>query len=349
MREIQMPRLILVTLFLCLALMVESGAAEAQSDVADESAESAESNDEEKSGMLARAGAIVDDTHDRFSDRFSSFIDQIDDFIGTGTGGKNLNNSWVRVRIDTIKPGGEKLKLTGRVKTRLVLPQAQRRFRLLFSTEDDETDATNSDAAQREQIAADDSGNVALALRFIRSAQARFRLNYDVGARFRDDKAQLFGRINFAYRRESAFDITHELSNNLTYFTSTGYENLFRIDSRRLFFNRESLYFRNSFDISWREGISGVGFGDTAGFYADLGKRKALALEAITGYVTSLSEGNTDRFLGTELRVRFRHNVWRPWFFYEVWPSVSWSSSNNFERAFGGLFRLEVTFGQTDR
>jgi len=265
-----------------------------------------------KPGTLSRAGSLVDEAHGNVSDRFSRFIVQIDDFIGAGESGEQLNTSWARVRIDTAKPGAEKLKLAATVKLRIVLPQSQQRFRLLVSSEDDED---------------------------------RFRLNYDVGARYKDDKAQLFGRFIAGYKRDSMLGFTNTFTNNYTYFSASGYQNSFRIDSRRTFFGRESLYFRNTIELSWRKGNSGAGIGETIGFYADLGKRRALALEGITGYATSLNDDIEDKYRGAELRIRYRQNIWRPWLYYEIWPSVSWSSSNNYERAYGGLFRVEVTLG----
>jgi len=308
-------------------------------------AKEALSEENSKPGTLSRAGSLVDEAHGNVSDRFSRFIVQIDDFIGSGESGKQLNTSWARVRIDTAKPGADKLKLGATVKLRIVLPQSQQRFRLLVSSEDDASSAANTDAAQREQIASEDNNNVALALRFIRTARDRFRLNYDVGARYKDDKAQLFGRFIVGYKRDSMLGFTNTFTNNYTYFSASGYQNSFRIDSRRTFFGRESLYFRNTIELSWRKGNSGAGIGETIGFYADLGKRRALALEGITGYATSLNDEIEDKYRGAELRIRYRQNIWRRWLYYEIWPSVSWSSSNDYEMAYGGLFRVEVTLG----
>ena len=338
--RLRMFRLSMAALVLSQCFFINTYAAE------HEDVNEVKSTDEETTGMLSGMGSIVDETHGKVSDRFSSFIVQIDDYIGSGVGESQRNGSWARVRLDTVKPAGEKTKLAARVKLRVVLPQSQQRFRLLLSTEDDESTASNSDAAQREKIASEDNNDIALALRFVRTARERFSLKYDLGARYRDDKAQLFAKLNIAYKRDSILSFTNVFSNNVTYFSASGYENRFNVNSSRLFFNRESLYFRNSLDISWRKGNKGAGIGETIGFYADLSKRKALAFEGITGYATSLNEGATDKFRGVELRLRYRHNIWRPWFHYEIWPSVSWSSSNDYEQAYGGLVRFEVTLGQ---
>jgi len=307
----------------------------------------ASSDDEESnSSLLSNVESIVDDTRNRVSNRFSSFVTQVDNYLGDEEATGTPNKSWARVRIDTVKPGGESLELKGTVKLRVVLPKSQERFRLLLSTEDEDVTASNSDAAERERIAAEGDGDVSLALRFIRTAKNNnVTLNYDLGARVRDDRAEIFGRINAAYRHDWIWGFRNRLTNNFFYFSSSGYENRISYDIRRIFFDRESVYFRNSTEVSWREGLSGAGIGETIGFYADLGTRKAIALEAITGYTTSLNNGQTDRFRGVEARIRFRHSVWRPWFYYEIWPSVSWSASNNYEQAYGGLIRLEVPFG----
>ncbi len=330
--------LVLAVLWLQLMFTFASAADEKQS-------EEVSSDKKTEPGTLSKAGSLVDEAHENVSERFSRFIVQIDDFIGAGESNEQLNTSWARVRVDTVKPGAEKLKLSATVKLRIVLPQSQQRFRLLVSSEDEASSAANSDAAQREQIASEDNNNVALALRFIRTAKDRFRLNYDIGARYKDDKAQVFGRFIVGYKRDAALGFINTFTNSLTYFSASGYQNSFRIDSRRTFFGRESLFFRNTIELSWVKGSSGAGIGETIGFYADLGKRRAIALEGITGYATSLNDGIEDKYRGAEVRVRYRQNVWRPWLYYEIWPSVSWSSSNDYEMAYGGLFRVEVTLG----
>lgn len=344
-RGFQLLRLSLLGLLFSQLFLTTAIAADKPEDKSVETSEDT-SSDEKKSTVFSDMTSIVDETHGKVSDGFSSFVVQIDDFIASGEGEQSPNTSWARIRLDAVKPGGEKIKLAPRVKVRIVLPQSQRRFRLLVSTEDEESSASNTDAAQRGAIATTDTNDFALALRFVRTVKERLSLKFDVGARYRDKKAQIFGRFGAGYRRDSMFGITNRFNNRFTLFSASGYENVFSIDSRRLLFGREDLYFRNAFNASWRKGLKGAGIGEVFGLYYDLSKRKALAFEAITGYTTSLNEEAIDKYLGVELRTRYRHNIWRPWFHYEVWPSVSWSSSNDYERAFGGRVRIEVALGR---
>ncbi len=304
----------------------------------------AASTDSPRSVLSGVTGA-VDNAHGAVSDNFSRFVVQIDDFFGSREQLDEANKSWARIRIDTVKPGGSDVKLRAGVKLKVVLPRSQQRFRLLFSTEDDDVSASNSDAAQREQLAGQDNNDVSLALRFMRIARDSVQVNYDLGARFRDDKAQLFGRINASYNQPWKWGFNNNITNNLIYYSASGFENRLRFDLQRNFFDKKSVFFRNSLALNWRKGLKGTGFGETMGFYADLGKRKAIALEAIAGYSTSLNNGETDRYKGAEVRIRFRHSIWRKWFYYEIWPSVSWSASNDYKQAYGGLLRLEVVLG----
>ncbi len=309
-------------------------------------AQSNDKDDSDKTNVLSGVGELVDETHDKVSGRFSQFVVQIDDFLGAGESQSELNKSWTRIRVDTIKPGAESAKLAAKIKLRLVLPQAEKRYRLLLSTGDDDSSAANSDAAQREETAREGDDSVALALRFVRTAKETSSLNFDVGASYKDDEAQVFGRINMAYKRPWIWGFENRISNSLRYFSFSGYDNRFRYDLTRPFFKKKNVYFRNSTEFVWRKNYKGVGIGETLGLYADLGPKMAIALEGITGYTTALNFDATDRFQGGEVRVRFRHSVWRDWFFYEIWPSISWSASNDYRQAYGGLFRLEVTLGQ---
>ena len=72
----------------------------------------------------------------------------------------------------------------------------------------------------------------------------------------------------------------------------------------------------------------------------------SIALEGLASYTTALNGEESDRYKGSEVRIRFRHNVWREWFFYEIWPGMNWLASNDYERAYGGLIRVEVVLGQ---
>jgi len=293
--------------------------------------------------VLVNVTTLADTAQRATSDRFNQFVLQIDDFFGDAESEASANSSWGRLRIDGIKPGAEDWEAKVRLKVRVVLPQAERRLRLLVSTEDADVDGsrgrTNIDSGNNDQ-------NVALGLRFVRTITDAIKLNFDIGARIRDKKGQVFGRISASNTTDLGRGWEAQISNNFYLYSASGYQNRFKFDIRRPINRSASVFFRSSTTFSGEKGIGGAAAGETLGIYADLSSRTAIALEGLFSFVTSEDEVLNTRYLGAEYRIRFRQNIWRPWFFYEIWPSVFYEASNDRERAYGGLIRVEMLFGQ---
>ena len=298
----------------------------------------------EKPGVLGQAGDIVEGAQRVASLRFLNFMADVDGFFGDGEDKADAvsNESWARLRLDAKKPGDESADIGGSLKLRAVLPETERRFRLLLSTEDDDTEI----GGVGDNSTPSDDQNVSLALRFIRSARTKASVNFDVGVRQRDDSVQIFGRINNTYRDELGDKWTGRYSNSYYYFSKSGFENRLNLAFQRSLYNKQDLYFRTSTGFNWRKGRKGAVIDETLGVYRRINDAMSLAVEGLASYHTALNEGIDDRFRGSELRLRWRHNVWRDWFFYEFWPSVSWPASNQYRSAYGALFRVEVVIGQ---
>ncbi len=287
------------------------------------------------------APGLLDRTHQIVSQRFSRFFHQIDGYFSAGEPTQQNNESWARVRMDTFKRVGEDPDFKGAVKLRVVLPRAERRFRLLFSTEDDDRTESGNQATQENT-----SGNFSLALRFIRRARKNGTINFDLGTRYRDKRAQVFSRINLFYRRDLMWKFESSFTNSLYYFSASGYENKFRYDLGRPLNDSKTLFLRGSTDLLWKKNQRGTIVGETVGLYAEIDDKRALALEGLASYTTSLTDEEPEYFRGGEIRLRFRHNIWRRWFYYEIWPSVNWAPANNYEPAPGGMLRMEMVLGK---
>lgn len=331
------------------ALLLAGGAALAEEadDGAPDGPESGAS--EEESGLLETVEDFVDDTQRQASERLIDFVSSVDGFIGSGVESEVGNESWARIRLEASQPGDEELEFDAKVKLRVVLPQSERRFRLLFSSDDEEEEGTvirGDDAITSEQIdsSAGDE-NASLALRFIRTARDTGSVNFDVGVRQTEGAVQLFGRVNASAEGEMVRRWTGKVSNSYYYYSKSGYRNSLRLSAIRPIVHSRNFFFQVSTGFSWRKERKGANIGQSAGFYAEPSERTAIAFEALAAYSTSLNGSQSARFGGTELRVRWRHNVWRPWFHYEVWPSLAWPSSNGYERVWGGLLRVEATIG----
>jgi hypothetical protein len=167
-----------------------------------------------------------------------------------------------------------------------------------------------------------------------------------VGVRQRDGDVQYFGRLNMSYVTTLARKWEFKASNSYWHFNKSGFENRLAFSFTRPLFYQEDLYFGSFSEINWRKGRKGAILGQTWGLYNQIDDARSVALEWLAGYHTALNDDIEDRYRGHELRVRWRHNVWRPWFFYEIWPSVSWPASKNYGRSYGFLARIEMVIGQ---
>lgn len=298
--------------------------------------------------VFGQAVDYVDDAQRQASERFGNFMAQVDGFFGDAGSNDDAvsNRSWARIRLDAQKPGGEDIDVGPSFKLRAVLPETERRFKLLFSTEDGDNEQSGQNAEVVQAPGRNDDQNASLALRFIRTARDTGGLSFDLGVRQRDSEIQYFTRVNTTFKGQLSELWFARAANNYYYFSKSGFENRLAFDFRRPLFSREDFFFRSNTDFNWRKRQKGAIIGQTLGFYKQFGSRKSFAFEALAGYHTSLNTGVSDRFRGHEVRIRWRHNVWRPWFFYEIWPVVSWSANNDYEKAYGGLVRLEVVIGQ---
>lgn len=287
---------------------------------------------------------LFDRTHTLFNQKFKKMFHQIDEYFGNGQQVTRSNQSWARIRIDTIKSAVDDPQIKAAIKLRVVLPRAEKRFRLLFSTEDEQTSSLSE--SQSTQASESDDEEFSLALRFIRQARDNGTINFDLGTRYRERKAQIFGRVNLFYAHELGWNFRSNFSNSFYYYSASGYENKFRYELIHPVKRFDSVLFRGSTELVWRDGRRGTLIGETVGLYADIDDNRSVAVEGLGLYTTALNDQQTDNFLGAEFRIRFRHNIWRRWFYYEVWPTMSWESVNNYAAAFGGLFRVEMVLGK---
>lgn len=327
----------------CLLIGLPLGMAHAQ-DSSDETEES----EEEAIGIVGKATDYVDGAQRKATQQFTGFMHQMDGFFSdasTNEGGLN-NDSWARIRLDANQPAGEDFEIKPSLKIRVSLPNTEKRFKLLFSTEDDDTDVVGGSVDRLQGPVVNGDSNASAAIRFIRSARDNGNADVDIGVRQRDGDIQYFGRMVLGYRKVLARKWNFSASNSYWHYSKSGFEDRFTINFHRKLFYQDTLFFRAHSEFNWRKGRKGAVIGQTFGVYSQLSEEKSLAAELIVGYHTALNDGLEDRFRGHEFRLRWRHNVWRPWFFYEVWPSVSWPATTDYEKSYGILLRMEMVIGE---
>jgi hypothetical protein len=310
-----------------------------------EDAKSNQGEPDTRIGIVQKATVYVDSAQRQATQSFNNFMVQVDGFFGDSGLDDNQadNKSWARLRLDAKRPAGEKFDVKPSLKLRAVLPQTEKRFKLLFSTEEDDTGIVGDSIVGSQS---DSDQNASIAIRFIRSARSKANVNIDLGVRQRDSDLQYFLRLNTGAHRDFADYWTAGVSNSYYYYNKSGFEDKLSFTFRRAQFLREDVIFRSFTELNWRNGRKGSVVGETLGLYTQVGERKSLAFEMLAEYHTAINEGIEDRFRGHEFRFRWRHNIWRPWFYYEFWPAISWPATNDYSRSYGVLLRVEMVVGR---
>lgn len=298
--------------------------------------------DKDPTTVIERSIIIVDDAHNAASESFGDFMGQVDGFFSNaGTDDDAVSNdSWARIRVEGTRAQGNEFALDTSLKLRAVLPRTERKLKLLVSTENEGA----QEASEIPNAAGRDDGNASFALRFLESAQDN--INLDIGLRRRDDVLQYFGRINGRFKLYEGKYWIARAANSYYYYNKSGFENTLSFDFRRKLGVKEKVYFRTFTGFEWEKDRKGSVISSSVGYYWQLDPRRSLAFEVLGSYHTALNEDIGDRFRGHEFRVRWRHNIWRPWFFYEFWPSVAWPASVDYRNVEGFLLRAEVIIGQ---
>ena len=283
--------------------------------------------------------AGIDNAHYNASELIYDFASQLDDFLADEVTGEIENNSSATVRTDFSNPSDDNFSTSSKLKLRLVLPRSKQRVRLLLDI--DETE--NDDPA--EALTNDDTDQaLSLAFRFIRNATERTRYNIDVGARRFDQRFQTFARLRVSTKFQNDDDWSFQLKNDLRHYYTSGYTNLTSFDFWHPLNEDNSTLFKSSTNFNWERIQSGTEIDQRFGVYKNLQHSSLLALEFLADYNTSPEDDNS-QYEGHSVRIRFRKNAFRPWFHYELWPSISWLAENDRELRFGGLVRFEVEFG----
>jgi len=289
---------------------------------------------------------IADEMHQQVSQRLSDFVGQIDGFFGDDLKLEQANESWARVRIDGVALENESPEVRASIKFKLVLPSTENRFRLLLSTEDE--DIGDLDAPPVSSTMPNrDSGNVSLALRFLRNIRQDSGVRFDMGARIRDGEGQIFGRIGAFIRRPVDNNWEATLSNNAIYYSRSGFEDTLTLKLERFIGRENKQVVLATTQFTWREGNSGAGITEKLGWYRELSDKASVAVEFQVNVLTAPESGQK-RLRSGKLSFRLRQNIWRPWFFYELEPSISWPADEQFAGLYGGLIRVEVNFGRVN-
>ncbi len=286
---------------------------------------------------------FVDTLHEKLSRRIQNSAAWLDSFFTSESFIKEENHSYVLVRYDMFKESGSPPTMKPSFDLRLVLPHLERKTHLVFSAEPAEPPVGSPAPAPAktagEGFGTTDQRTVTAGVNYIFRSAVKESFIVRSGMQFNKFTPVLFGAPR--YRALLPLDSWNmRFTQEALWRTDSGWSTDTRFDFEHLF--PHDLFFRTTLDGVWAANVEGYLFSLGFSLRQTLDPTHVLDYELINIYHTKPVGELTE----VDYRIRYRHNFWRNWLFFELSPQVRFPQNRNFRSLPGILFRIEMFIGE---
>ncbi len=263
----------------------------------------------------------------------------IDGFFAAENYEAELNESRVRVRIDSFSDRYEGTDVDAKARLHLKLPALDDRLRVeVLSAGEAEEDTTTTDAPV-EPAGSDlslDSITAALSYFFRNDEQRSVRAR--VGLDFDGYEPNPFVGLRYREQFELNEDWNFRFVQRFRYFSLDGLESRTTLGLDRVL--PEDMLFRWEIDGTWLEEQPNYLYSVNFSVFQPLDAKSAVEYQLLNSFLT-----DPHRLDRVTVRFRYRRQVWREWLFLEAAPQLAMPRIRDFEPVPGILLRVEMTFG----
>lgn len=264
-----------------------------------------------------------------------------DGFFAAGEDTLDQSGTWVRVvgaqRWQDNNEQGDELKIDASAE----LPHAQRRLRLIFTSDDEgESAQDNLDELPQDVGLVDDDTEFRTALRVALRAKERMNLDFDVGLR---SELKTFVRARSRWRRALGAGWFGRLEERVFWEDPDGWGSTTTLDFDRPLSERLNLRFSTEAELTEENNeLKRDWFlSQDATLFWNYSRRAAVSFNiGASGFTDPVAAVQT-----WYTSIRLRRNFWRPWLFYEIQPFAFWPRSDDYHGVSGITVRLETQFG----
>ena len=283
---------------------------------------------------------MVDEVHAGVSQGVLATAEWLDSFFDDRRVEGEANKSRLKLNFTGFAEEGELLGYDFKFRLRLAFPRTEDKLNLIISG-DPEDDFSFDDESQRNIRArfeeGETDGGIAALQYFIKAARDR-NISLKAGLRFKDITPVLF--VGPRYRRSIALnDWTLRFTQRIRWFTDRGWDSSTRFDLERPL--SERFFFRTTTEGIWKQEESGYFYNYRMLLFQPLSEKRSLSYEWNNFFQTHPD----NRLQETNLRLRYRQNIWRKWLFFDVAPQAAFLKDRDFNISPGIIFRLEMIFG----
>jgi hypothetical protein len=289
---------------------------------------------------VASKDSLFDVSHKTISENIISLSHTVDSFFSNERYLEESSGSYGCIKASAYFSEGGEIDARASVCLKIDLPTTKKRWKLLLESDDRNDTESFSEDDQRTVVAdvQDEKNQGSSAVfRYVAKDELLRYINFDIGVKARTP-LDPFTRLRF--RRTWVPDPwLFRLTESLYYFTSTAGGFLYRLDMERQI--GTDWYLRMTFEADYRVPESQFNLAQNFGFYQSVKKGHALSWE-LTLVGVSQPNPRVDYYV---YKFRYRINLWREWFFFEVSPQLVHERENNFRSVAGILFAAEAVFG----
>lgn len=284
----------------------------------------------------------LDTRHDKLSSQLERSVRHIDAFFADDRAYEDANLSHAQVTLESLKQEGDSVSFDARLRIKVVLPQTQKRLKLLIETDAEELRADETRSPQA--VGAVKDARLSFAVEALLDGFKAWHVAPAIGVK---PKWPLDPYLRL--RATRYFELESWLlrfSSSASWYVEAGPLARLGLDFDRRVANR--LMFRAASSVKWEK-------------HDDEGERTN-ASEAFTLYhevdgrrsVAYGASVNTDSdhdwaVQNYSLGVSYRHRLYRKWLFAEVYPAVGFDRINDWDDTASITLRIEALFGHRYR
>jgi hypothetical protein len=240
-------------------------------------------------------------------------------------------HAWTRLKLSWTfsKAEHEDLDNDLRLRGKVVLPNLNRRWQLVFEGDPEKGDITGLN----------DDEESTTALRYILKENLKRRVSFDVGAAGGFSDPRVYTRAQYRLQREDE-ELLWRLRPTIFWDSRDSWRAFVQYDNEQRLNNH--LYFRSSTTPGWRKDTPGWQLTQNFTIYKELSSRRYLALDWLNSFVSQPAA----KLDSSRVRLRFRREIWQDKLFVEVGPGVRFLDENQHRAEAEGYLRFELLFEQ---
>lgn len=291
-------------------------------------------------GLVGRTGQRIGAGREWVSGSVATTADWIDGFFGSERHEAEVNQTQVRIRLDSFLEQDEDPDFKARAKLRISLPNTEGRLSLIVAGNPEDDLVADADPLDELELGLDEESDERAAFGaeyfLLDGLSSNVRLEGTV--RVKDD--DLVYRVGARYRQN--IDLQPWLmrfTERLRWESLDGYDSRTTVDFDRIL--TEIFFLRATTVLKVDEVKEGLFYGQAFTVSQRLAKRKLLSYVWATDFRTEPD----DVLEATRLRLRYRQPIFSEWVYFEIAPEVRFREVDDYAATYALLLRLDLFFG----